>query len=109
VFYWFAISLLAIYCTATNTITTHSRDIESDEPKRQNVEQQSDDSTIRRQIVFPKDSKDNVTNSKTENFLEELTKQKNIFSCKDSSQNLDYWFVNITDSQVNTIKKNAGS
>jgi len=97
--------ILAIYCTATNTITTHSRDIERNEPKRQDI---GLDITIPRQIVWPQDRKDKVTNSKTENLLEELTQQKNIFSYKDSSQNPVYWLVNVTDSQVDTIKKNAG-
>ncbi len=104
-----AISFLAFHCTATDTITTHSQDIERNEPKRQDIEQRSDDITIRRQIVWPNDRKDNVTNSKTEKFLEEFTQQKSVFSYKDSSQNSVYWLVNVTDSQVDTIKKNAGS
>jgi len=104
-----AISFLAFHCTATDTITTHSQDIERNEPKRQDIEQRSDDITIRRQIVWPNDRKDNVTNSKTEKFLEEITQQKSVFSYKDSSQNSVYWLVNVTDSQVDTIKKNAGS
>ena len=103
-----AMSILAVYCTATNTITTHSQDIERNEPKRRDIGERPDDITTRQQIVWPKDRKDNVTNSKTEKFLEELTQQKNVFSYKDSSQNSVYWLVNVTDSQVNTIKENTG-
>lgn len=103
-----AIGFLATCCTATKTITTHSRDIERNELKKQDLGPRSDDKTIRQQIVWPKDRTDNVTNSKTETFLEGVTQQKHIFSYKDSSHNKRYWLVNVTDAQVDTIKKNEG-
>ncbi len=93
-----AISFLAVCCTTTNTITIYSRDIE----------QRSKDTTIRQQIVWPKDPKDNITNSKTERLLEDLTQQKHVFAELDSSQILVYWLVNVTNAQVDTIKKNEG-
>lgn len=93
-----AISSLAVCCTTTNTITTYSRDIE----------QRSEDTTIRQQIVWPNDPKDNITNSKTERLLEDLTQQKHVFAERDSSQILVYWLVNVTNAQVDTIKKTEG-
>ena len=94
---------------ATNIIPSRSQDNIADGPKPHIVGEWSDDTTKRQRIVWPQDSTDDVTNSKTENFLKELTQQTDIFSNKDSSNNPDYWLVDVTDSQVRIIKQNAGS
>lgn len=105
--------VLAVQCTATNTSTTHSHDMEKRAPNRQDAGQRSYDLTVRRQIVWPHDRKDKLTNSKTAKFLEQFTQHEvtlkgNVFSYQDSSDNSVYWLVNVTDSQVDMIKKNAG-
>lgn len=46
--------------------------------------------------------------AKTEDFLKQLTQQSIIFSRTNPDGELVLWVVNVTDSQVDTIKQNGG-
>jgi len=106
----FAIGSFAAYCTAADSLSPrHSQHIDGKEPSKSHViEERSNDITGKQHIIWPKDGTDADTNSKTEDFLKGVIQQTNIYSYTDTSKKLVFWLVNVTDSQVGTIKQNAG-
>ncbi|KAJ9656428.1 hypothetical protein H2201_008548 [Coniosporium apollinis] len=60
-------------------------------------------------LVFPKDSTDEVTLSKTEEFLKQVTQSAQVYSARDFNKKLMFWLVDVTSSQPSEIQENDGS
>ena len=65
-------------------------------------------STIDEYLVVPKNATDQDQNNKTEAFIKTIVKLDEVKSFTDFRNELLFWRVNITQSQVDEIKKHEG-
>lgn len=97
-------SSIAALCTAADTLSSRfSKHINSRE-----LNPRSDSGSGGEYVVWPKDGNNKDAVAKTEDFLEQLTRQSTIYSHTDPDREFVLWLVNITYSQVDTIKQNEG-
>ena len=106
----FAIGSFAVNLANADTLfVSGSHHIREDGPSGSRaVEERSDNSSPKQQIIWPKDGRDVETNSKTENFLKAVTQQTEIYSYMETEHKLLFWLANLTDSQIDTVRRNAG-
>jgi len=96
-------SSIAALCTAADTLSSRfSKDTSSHE-----FNPRSDSGSGGEYVVWPKDGNNDPV-AKTEDFLKQLTRQSTIYSHTDPDGEFVLWLVNVTHSQVDTIKQNEG-
>lgn len=59
-------------------------------------------------LIVPKDSTDEVALLKTEEFLKQVTQSTKVYSARNFNNELMFWLVNVTSSQLSKIQENDG-
>ena len=105
----FTISYLTALCTATdNLFWRSSEDKSAYDLSSRLVEPRADNRSAGEYVVWAKDGSNKDAVKKTEDLLKQLTNQSSVYSFTDHNGALRLWTVNVTTSQVDTIKRDDG-
>ena len=105
----FTLSYITALCTAAdNLFWRSSEDRSAYDLLSRLVEPRTDTGSTGEYVVWAKDGSKKDAVKKTEDLLKQLTKQSSVYSFTDHNGDLRLWTVNVTSSQVDTIKKDDG-